>query len=922
MKKNKIFLLLSGLFLSYSFSFGQDISKDTIQATEYMVKADHFNLIRKRDSSVFYYDKASSLFLNNYIKYRNPLLLNRYIHCQSNYAYDLAILGKVDNACKIVDTLFTLTEKYQVPQKLLAKVYLAKGFCYDQRENFPEAIDLYAKSLELFESTGDTNNIYVCRLYSNVAIVFNAYGMYDEAIAFAELALQKVIQLFGEETTNSAALYNIAGIVYESLSEYERAMHYKRKALQIFKKVEGEQSMDVADVLLNLGGLHQKMLHYDKALEYYKNALTIYLELVGKDDLNIANVYNNLAVVYESQEQYNLALEYYLYAKDLYLEILGENHTKVALVYNNLGVVYELKGDYSLANEYYQKALTIRKKILGNNHPDVALTLTNLAVLQMMLHNYDSAIEYLNNSLSVKQKIYGDSAIAITPELFNLGKTYKAKGKIDSAYMYYEKTLEIRKKFYGSKHPGIAWIYSNLGVISYEKGDVEQSLSDFQHAIIALVPQFNLKDPSEIPALKYVENKKELLVFLMNKIQVFFDSNDSEYYDDLSKHIQVCDTIINQMRQTMHTKSDKLDWGERSVNLYLLATDFYSILADEASNPSDKYNYLNEAFLFAEKCKAAVLLEALASSEAKRFAHIPDTLLLIENNLKSEIAFYQKELLTNQDSLNRLEWRKRLFDRKRNLDSLAKFFETNFQDYFELQYSSGLVSLKDFQKLLDDHTVVLSYLTFDNLVLFFNISKDSINIEAAQFSNLLEYITRDYRNRLSFVSGSHAAASYKKQAREFYQKLIPQHLDPHIENLIIIPDAELSMIPFETFLTEEPGDQDWNELAYLIKKYNISYSYSANLFYKTLGKEPSGEIETTELNDWIAFAPVFDDSNTAGLTLRTRELLREFDSEIIDSVGTRGSLINGGYISSLPGTESEVKSIFSEFDEKGKKAVV
>ena len=76
------------------------------------------------------------------------------------------------------------------------------------------------------------------------------------------------------------------------------------------------------------------------------------------------------------------------------------------------------------------------------------------------------------------------------------------------------------------------------------------------------------------------------------------------------------------------------------------------------------------------------------------------------------------------------------------------------------------------------------------------------------------------------------------------------------------------------------------------------------------------------MNDWLAFAPVFDDFNTSGLTIRTRELLQQLDTISVDTTGTRGILIKGDSIRPLPGTENEVQSIFNQFDEKGKKALV
>ncbi|MFO7827008.1 MAG: CHAT domain-containing tetratricopeptide repeat protein [Bacteroidales bacterium] len=920
MKTLKTLLVFLITILCFHFSFGQDITNDTIIANEYITKADRFNLNRKRDSSVVYYDKASALLLSYYKRNKDTLAIKKYIHCQSNNAYDLAHLGKVNEAYEIVDTLFGLCEKFQVANELLARVYLAKGYCYDHWEDFPEAINLYVKSLELYELEGDTNNIYVCRLYSNIAIVFYSYGMFSDAIIYAEHALKKVIELFGEETTNAAALYNIAGVIYEAIGELDIAMQYKHTALQIFKKVEGDQSIDVADVLLNLGGLYQRMFQYDEALNYYDDALSIYLEF--DDVINIANVYNNIAVVYENKKEFNLALEYYFYARDLYLSLLGESHTKVATIYNNLGVVYDLKGDYLRANDYYQKALTIRRKLLGEEHPDVAIILGNLGVLQIMLKKYDLAIEYLNTSLKIKKKVYGKDHIEITKDLFNLGMTYKQKGEFDKAISYYENALKIRKRYYGNKHIDIAWIYSNLGSIYFETGNFEQSLLNFQKAVIALVPEFNDSNISEIPALKIVEDKKALFTLLLNKLQVFIDYDDMKYADDLRRHFYICDTLIKDIRQQIQVKSDKIELGKRSYDLYYFATYYSALFAEQADDFLEKSKYLNETFLFLEKNKAAVLLEALASSEAKEFAHIPDSLLSFESNLKSEIAFYQKELLTTYDSSKIFTLRENLFRTNRRLDSLNQILEKNYPNYYELKYSSQLVSLKTFQELLDDKTAMISYLTTDSLVLILNISKDTMSIDYENFYDLLHSKVKYYRSGLIYTSSSRLAELYKKQAYEFYQTLIPQNIDPQIENLVIIPDAELSMIPFETFLTEEAGDKDWNELPYLIKKYNISYSYSANLFYKTFPKTPTKEIETTNLNDWMAFAPVFDDSQTAGVTLRTRELLQEFDSEIDDTLGTRGRLIDGGYISPLPGTESEVQSIFSEFDEKGKKAVV
>ena len=74
------------------------------------------------------------------------------------------------------------------------------------------------------------------------------------------------------------------------------------------------------------------------------------------------------------------------------------------------------------------------------------------------------------------------------------------------------------------------------------------------------------------------------------------------------------------------------------------------------------------------------------------------------------------------------------------------------------------------------------------------------------------------------------------------------------ESLVLIPDAGIAHIPFEALLTEEVIDtksKDYSTLPYLLKRYEISYAYSANLLLKQLGQSPASS------KDYLAFAPIF-----------------------------------------------------------------
>jgi CHAT domain-containing protein len=167
---------------------------------------------------------------------------------------------------------------------------------------------------------------------------------------------------------------------------------------------------------------------------------------------------------------------------------------------------------------------------------------------------------------------------------------------------------------------------------------------------------------------------------------------------------------------------------------------------------------------------------------------------------------------------------------------------------------------------------------------------------------------------------------YRRIGLLLYQQLFPDiaTLDKKIENLIIIPDGALATIPFESLLTTDyTGNiDDYASYPFLIKKYNIFYSYSANLFFKTFSKEVSTTVEMTKLNDWLAFAPVFDDDAGKGLALTTRELENKLSGLKTDSLMINRSMFDRSYITPLPATETETESILKLFDDKNLKASV
>jgi len=229
------------------------------------------------------------------------------------------------------------------------------------------------------------------------------------------------------------------------------------------------------------------------------------------------------------------------------------------------------------------------------------------------------------------------------------------------------------------------------------------------------------------------------------------------------------------------------------------------------------------------------LLEAASDQQAKVLVGIPDSTLdkeanLLQQQIDMELAIRSLKLepQPKQDSITKLE--SQLFKHRLKLESFQQGLKERFPAYFQMKYQEDSLDVFDIQSsLLDEQTALVEYfvgegyvyaffLTQQQHVLFrWEIAKD-LN---AQVEALLSSIT-------SFREAQ--KAQYDSLAYLLHQELVAPLPLEGVDKLIIIPDRELALLPFDALLTA-PVQSKYNFETYpfLIQKYTISYGYSAQL---------------------------------------------------------------------------------------------
>jgi CHAT domain-containing protein len=191
-------------------------------------------------------------------------------------------------------------------------------------------------------------------------------------------------------------------------------------------------------------------------------------------------------------------------------------------------------------------------------------------------------------------------------------------------------------------------------------------------------------------------------------------------------------------------------------------------------------------------------------------------------------------------------------------DSLLQTFKKNYPGYYTLKYNFSVPSVKEIPSIIGRNNNYLNYVISDSDMYIFLVNRIKVEMYTFKIDSAFLDNLRAFRALLSDQSVSVNSRTkfneYKKKGYDLYKMLIEPVRKSFIsDNLIIAPDNILSYLPFETLLTKVDDDYNLNyrDLNYLMKDYNISYTYSATFMKELVKRENKAE------KDLVAFAPVY-----------------------------------------------------------------
>lgn len=707
--------------------------------------------------------------------------------------------------------------------------------------------------------------------------------------------------------------YSNKGFDYYMTGDYDKAEESLLKALEIKKIIFSEFDERIANSHINLGIIYGNIWKFETALQHYDSAEIIY-QYIDPNHINIAAIYINKAIIFRLLHDYGKAISYDNNAIRILTKKSDIDYDQLSTVYYNLGIVYEYIGEYKTAIENFNKSLFMDK---SKSLLRLIKVYNSLALNYKNLNQNQLAKKYFLKCIDLVEKNFQKNDFYIADIYNNYGLfLYESDNNPEMGLAYYKKAFESFVSKFGYSFSGTLIALNNIGDF-YLKRNLDSALYYIQTSLRYAYPGDVSDSITSNPDIDNLPFNPAVLSALKLKSQAlilkyFSDKNIDALELSLTTYLTI-NKLIDKVRLRFESETSNYTISEKESETFSKGLDV-AILLYKLSN-NEKYAQI--AFNINEKRKAFTLLTSIRKHDAKEFGGIPSNLRVKEVNLSRQISAYEEliyaEKKKNYPDINAINiWDGKLFNLNQEYEKLITRFESEFLDYYRLKYDASVITPIEIIRNLDYGTTVLNYAICDSSLYIFSINSDSFNTYNldidSNFINCINTMISTLSHPNFSADVKQAYADYTRAASYLYKKLIePCRESIQGNSLIIIPDGLLSYLPFEALLTAEVDSDkiDYRQLPYLLRDYNISYSYSATLHFE------SHRHESNPSRNLLAFAP--DYSNMLAQLTPEPSYLGTYRDQLIplpgvkDEVGYITKIVKGDLYADDQATESNFK---------------
>lgn len=604
----------------------------------------------------------------------------------------------------------------------------------------------------------------------------------------------------------------------------------------------------------NLGVIYLQYGRFVQALETFILTENL-MALNPQSTISLGDVYTSKSRVYSILKEYDKSIDFLNQALKKYLQLSSNTpsfYEKISVVYLNLGLTYYKKGDYPNALLFLSKSMELADRY---SLPDKFLLELNFAKVYMALKQNSKAEKYFLSSIESVKKTHGLKYNRLLDIYIDYGLFLRSVGRSQEALAFHQKALEICKLNYSPKHTFLALTLKHLGDHFYFESDYATALKYYQKSLIAVVDDFNDTSIFSNPTLNTVIFNFRLLDNLKRKSQALLmyskqqESNEKKFemLDKSYQTINLALNLIEIIREDYSSLESKLYLAENEKETYLSAIKVAHELFRFTKNP----DYVKRMYTISSLSKSRVLQDEINENEVLLKQNTTDSVLLKRNNLRIQISSvkrlikeeYQK---TKPDTVKIEMWKDQLFQLNKSADLVYEDIKKHKSIYTELLGRAEPLDIEKLQNNLGSNETVVEYFLphgyadGKRLLYAFTVSNDKINFTQVDLDSTFSKnarIIRETMNRKALGKFYDSNNDYFNALAYMYSVLVKPIREEIVgTKIIVVPDEEISFLPFDAFISEKISSSGLESNRYLIYDYSISYSYSSSFVFSSRPK--------------------------------------------------------------------------------------
>ena len=706
-----------------------------------------------------------------------------------------------------------------------------KAFGLHLDRQFRESSELYLRLLDQFDETISEYERSSC--ISMVGINHLKIGEYVLADSVLQIAdsLQKDLPY---STLKGEIKYFLG---------YANIYRQNPKALTYFNELskiaQGKNNRNYISSLEGLGVSYIYIIgDYKKAEEYFKK---IIFEIENYD---YGRAKNDLvsAYYYLSSCRYDLgdvetALEYSQKVLEMRRELFGPNSYAVELAYKVMSKRYKELGQYKEAFECLNNAMEINRSRSYKSIEDVveiyeyrADVKRESGDIEGAIEDYNRAIHFLKGNSVVNNEYLARNNFKLSKAFFEIGEYDKAFKAANTSLNFYERVFDVGQPNISNAHYQLALLFNTISQNDSAQYHIDiaikSSMKDNERKKIIDIDEINIGSFKILPQLPHIFALKSEITSAIGR-----RNNSINNSIEAWKWMLMADIAIDEVRVGLNSEVSQLIQLNEYHQVYergLQLLYYQQNVLNQSDAASKAINWIN-------KNNNRLLQEKVLSAEAKNFSKLPDSVANSLSTVKANLRYYRKMLEDSSSFKAGFNVKDSASYYLLKYDTLKQYIKNQYNSYYEIVLSGREIDVDLLVKdLKGSDRAAFQFFEGEDDCYFTSIIGDQVYLNKTPGT-----IVRDIEKLLVILENPNPID--KDQFKHFnylshhlYDQFFTLEIERALENnkvkqIKIVPGGVFSFLPFEVLTTNANSSNskiNYNQLAYLIKDYDIYYSYN------------------------------------------------------------------------------------------------